>query len=91
MTEGLTCDYEAVVNSLNVKTPNAIISADPFDANTVWSVVAGNTSTIIEGTAKFAENTSYKAVTTLQAHEEFTFPTTEEFRNVVKEKVTTGR
>ena len=91
VTEGLTCDYEAVVNSLNVKTPNAIISADPFDANTVWSVVTGNTSTIIEGNAKFAENTSYKAVTTLQAHEEFTFPTTEEFRNVVKEKVTTGK
>ena len=91
VTEGLTRDYEAVVNCLHAMTPSAIISADLFDAKTVWSAVAEEGPVIMEGTAKFAGSTAYKATTTLQAHGYYLFPVTEEFRNAVKENVSAGK
>lgn len=95
VTEGLTRDYEAIVNLLNAKTPNAVISAAPYHTRTVWSMVNGNdssndASSIMEGTAKFAADTSYKATTTFWAHDYFLFPNTETFCAAVAEKVTSG-
>ncbi len=91
VTNGLTNDYEAIVNLLNAKTPEAIISADLYDAKTVWSSVKGEQSSVMEGTAKFEANTSYMATTTFKAHDVFRFPDTEEFRTAVQAKVSAGK
>ncbi len=91
VSSGLTRDYEAIVNLLSAKTPNAIISAAPYNTNTVWSKVVENNSSVMEGTAKFEAETSYKATTTFKAHDFYWFPNTEAFRDAVAEKVTTGK
>ncbi len=91
VTNGLTRNYETIVNLLNAKTPNAVISAAPYHTKTMWSSVEEGNSSVLEGTAKFAADTSYKATTTFWAHDFYLFPDTEEFCAAVAEKVSTGK
>ena len=68
-TEGLTKDYEAVINMLDSATPNVNITLNPYDVKTTWK--AGDK--VLAGGAKFDSATAYTATTVFTAHEGFTF------------------
>lgn len=91
VSEGLTRDYEAVVNLLDAKTPAANITVSPYDEKTVWSSIgADGSATVMDGTEKFAADTSYQATTTLTAHGDYVFPNSAAFRREVMENLNTG-
>lgn len=92
VTNGMANDYEAICNLLEAQDPTAYVTASPYDVKTVWSIAGGDGSDLpIEWDAKFATDTSYKAVTTFTAYDDFEFPDTQEFLEEVKGNVITGK